>query len=393
MKVCVTGLRGVPGIMGGIESHCEELLPLIKARHPDIQIEILARAPYVDKDPVPFHDMKVVPMPSSQRASLEALLGTFSSVLYARFRAKADLLHIHAIGPALLTPIAKLLGLKVVVTHHGKDYDRAKWGAAAKAMLRCGEWCGVVWADAVVAVSPSLTEDLRRRFVKHAGKIAYVPNGASELPEQLGDNEGDPLATFALQPMGYIIGVGRLVPEKGFHDLIDAFELAEGQRKLVIVGGADHASEYSRALTARGGGNIIFTGRLARSSLRRLLEGAALFVMPSYHEGLPIAALEAAVTQTPMLLSDIVPNQDIGLSANHYFRVGDTEQLAELLRQPASDFRIDAAEIRSRFDWPQVAAKTFAIYQAVYGPRVRARPVDAAVHSAHIPSTSSGSER
>ena len=45
-------------------------------------------------------------------------------------------MHIHAIGPALLTPMARLLGMKVVFTHHGPDYDRNKWGTAAKTILK-----------------------------------------------------------------------------------------------------------------------------------------------------------------------------------------------------------------------------------------------------------------
>ena len=45
--ICVTGLRGFPDVMGGIESHCEELLPRIAALAPEQPIVVLGRAPYL----------------------------------------------------------------------------------------------------------------------------------------------------------------------------------------------------------------------------------------------------------------------------------------------------------------------------------------------------------
>ena len=71
-------------------------------------------------------------------------------------------MHIHAVGPALLVPVAKMLGLKVVMTNHGPDYEREKWGKAAKAMLRLGERLGAKYADAVIVIS----EHIRRRLCR-----------------------------------------------------------------------------------------------------------------------------------------------------------------------------------------------------------------------------------
>lgn len=62
-------------------------------------------------------------------------------------------MHIHAIGPALLTPMARLLGMKVVFTHHGPDYDRNKWGTAAKTILKLGERMGTKYANEVIVIS------------------------------------------------------------------------------------------------------------------------------------------------------------------------------------------------------------------------------------------------
>lgn len=364
MKVAVTGLRGIPGVMGGVETHCEEMLPRVKGINPKLDITVFARAPYVKTPEYQFRGVSVVSVPSPESVWREAITSTFNAILAAR-RDGMDVIHIHAIGPALLTPLARLMGLKVVVTHHGEDYNRAKWGHFPRFVLRMGERFGIRFANHVIAVSPSLTKGLQQSFPRASERISYIPNGASELPPA----PGNALSRFSLEPKKYVLAVGRLVPEKGLHDLIKAHAQIDAEldndRKLVIVGGADHASDYSKSLLRYADENVIFTGLQDRGTLRELYENADLFVMPSYHEGLPIAALEAGSCSTPMLLSDIQPNLDIGLPDSHYFPVSDQSALAEALRRPAHLYQVDASEFRRKFDWDQIATQTSSVYHKI----------------------------
>ncbi len=360
MKVAVTGLRGIPDVMGGVETHCEEMLPRVKAIHPSLDITVFARAPYVKNPEYDFRGVSVVSVSSPVSVWQEAIVSTFNAIMAAR-RDGMDVIHIHAIGPALLTPMARLLGLKVVLTHHGEDYKRAKWGRFPRFALKTGERFGLWFANHVIAVSPSLTKRLQQSFPSASSRISYIPNGAPELP----DAPGDALSRFSLEQGKYVLAVARLVPEKGLHDLITAHAQIDDGRKLVIVGGADHASDYSESLLKLANENIIFTGLQDRGTLRELYENADLFVMPSYHEGLPIAALEAGSCSTPMLLSDIQPNLDIGLPESDYFPVGNTGALAEALNQPTYLYRVDAAEFRRKFDWDQIAMQTSSVYQKI----------------------------
>ncbi len=360
MKVAVTGLRGIPDVMGGVETHCEEMLPRVKAIHPSLDITVFARAPYVKNSEYDFRGVSVVSVSSPVSVWQEAIVSTFNAIVAAR-RDGMDVIHIHAIGPALLTPLARLMGLKVVVTHHGEDYKRAKWGRFPRFALKTGERFGLWFANHVIAVSPSLTKRLQQSFPGASSRISYIPNGAPELP----DAPGDALSRFSLEQGKYVLAVARLVPEKGLHDLIKAHAQIDDGRKLVIVGGADHASDYSESLLKLANENIIFTGLQDRGTLRELYENADLFVMPSYHEGLPIAALEAGSCSTPMLLSDIQPNLDIGLPESDYFPVGNTGALAEALNRPTYLYRVDAAEFRRKFDWDQIAMQTSSVYQKI----------------------------
>jgi glycosyltransferase involved in cell wall biosynthesis len=361
-RICVTGIRGIPGVIGGIEAHCEELLPRIAALAPELEIEVAARRRFVDPKIVNFKGVAVKALPAPAGVATEAIGATFLGILYARKR-RAAIVHIHAIGPSLLAPLARALGLQVVITHHGVDYERAKWGGLAKLMLRLGERFGIAAAHRIIVVAPSLAERLKASFPSRAAAIRYIPNGAPALDH---DNAAEDILTrFGLDSKGFVLGVGRLVPEKGFDYLIRAFRNSGTDRKLALVGGAMHKSAFAQNLLLQADDKVVFLGPQPRAVLRRLYEQADLFVLPSFHEGLAISALEAANCATPMLLSDIAANRDIGLPAGNYFPVGDERALAASLARPAAQFTYDVDEVRGRFDWDRIAAQTLEVYRGM----------------------------
>ena len=150
MKLVVTGTRGIPDIMGGVETHCEELFPRIAAK--GVDTTLIRRKDYVRDSLTEWKGVKLVDISAPKRKSYEAVVHTFRAVNKAK-KLGADVVHIHAIGPALLVPYAKMLGMKVVFTHHGPDYDRDKWGFAAKSVLKLGERLGCRFADDVIVIS------------------------------------------------------------------------------------------------------------------------------------------------------------------------------------------------------------------------------------------------
>jgi len=367
-RVCVVGLRGIPGVMGGIESHCEQIFPRLKALSAQYDITIIGRKPYIADATYEYQGIRVVPLPAVRNKYLEAITNTTLAVLYARFVLKAEILHIHGIGPALLGPLARLLGMKLVVTHHGQDFERQKWNTVAKAVLRLGERCATTAANRIIVVSKSVTEELRRRNPRLRSRIDYIPNGATEFPDaEERRDEHSVLAQFGIEPQRYILAVGRLVPEKGFHDLIAAFYRAEPPHKLVIAGAADHEDSYSRSLLRHADDRVRFCGFQNHDVLQVLYRNAALFVLPSTHEGLPIAALEAANLGVPVLLSDIRPNLDIELAPENYFPVGDVGALKRKLLADYETFRVDRDAIARRFNWGRVSEATGRVYAALAG--------------------------
>lgn len=361
-RVAVVGLRGVPGVMGGIETHCENLYPRL-SNGGAASFTVIGRSPYLPKGVSEFKGVRVCPLFAFRSKLLETILHTPAAIVYARCLG-ADIVHIHAVGPALFTPLVRLLGMRAIVTHHGADYDRSKWSAAAKRVLRMGERAGVAFCDEMIVVGPSLAQRLKESHPRAAQRISFVPNGAA-LPDAPAGDAADVTARFGLEPGRYVLAVGRLVPEKGFHDLLAAFEKAVSPyTTLVIVGGADHEDAYSQALRAHESSRVRFLGVQRGAALRALFSAAGVFVLPSMHEGLPIVALEALAAGAPVLLSDITPNRDIGLPQECYFPVGNTEALAERLstQAPETPSR-QVRDILRKHDWDAVAMATQAIYQ------------------------------
>jgi len=363
MRVRVTGLRGVPDVMGGVETHCAELLPRLLQRLPGAQITVYGRAEYCRAGS--HRGVLVRPLWAPRHKRLEALAHTAASVVRARLE-RADLLHIHAIGPALLTPFAKAMGLRVLVTHHGADYRRAKWGPVARAALLVGEWLAVRAADRVIAVSEADAERLRRAHPRQAGRILAVPNGAPKPLPHAPVDDARILAEFGVRPGRFVLTVGRLVPEKRLDDLIEAMQRLQAAgdgRTLAIAGDADHADAYAAALRRKAERRIRFLGRVDQTRLGALYRGCERFVLASSHEGLPIVALEAIAGGAPVLLSDIGANRDLRLPAGCYFPVGNVGALAQRLAEPPAVVEEPAA-LLARFDWERIAADTARIYMA-----------------------------
>ncbi len=364
-SVIMLGLRGINGPQGGVEAHVGALAPLLVDR--GWAIDVLARKAYMPGGRQSFKGVGIEPIWSPRSSKFEALVHTGLGVGLAALR-RPDIVHIHAIGPALLTPAARLAGLKTLITHHGYDYDRDKWGRVAREMLRFGEKMGMQWADTVVAVAENVAQDMEARYGR---RTHFLPNGVF-MPN--GPMGSDILDQFGLQPGRYVLNVSRLVPEKRQLDLVAAYSrLAAPDFKLVLVGGADHRSDYEAHLreAASAVPGVVMTGYQRGAALNDLFAQAGLFVLPSSHEGMPIALLEGLSHGTPVLASDIPANLGVGLDARAYFALGNVDELAQrmayvMAAPPAAFERAAQIEmVRHRFSWEGVADDLSALYAAM----------------------------
>jgi len=370
MKIAVVGTRGFPGVPGGVEQHCEQLYPRLAER--GCEVTVLTRAPYLPpgRRLAEWRGVGFRHLPSVRSKHFEAALHTFQGVLEAR-RLRPDLLHVHAIGPALFVPLARALGLRTVMTDHGPDYRRGKWGSAAKAMLRLGESCGVRFSSRVIAISRGIAADIGDRYGR--SDVAYIPNGVV-IPEPV--PPGETLEKLALRPGGYLFTACRFVPEKGLESLIAAFgRIRDPGLKLVIAGEAHFENATSRAVQAAQSADsrIVLAGFLSGRPLSELFSHAGLFVLPSLYEGLPIALLEALSYGLPVAVSDIPQHREVPLPPFRYFPPSAPEAMAvkisECLKRgiEAEERRSTLDLLRRDFDWDAIADQTLAVYRAALG--------------------------
>lgn len=361
MKIVVTGTRGIPNIMGGVETHCEELFPRIVAAHPDADVTIIRRKHHTKDTLTEYKGVKLVDIPTPPKKSFEAIIHTFRAVIRAK-RLHADLIHIHACGPAIMTPLARLLGLKVVFTHHGPDYDREKWGAMAKFVLRLGERMGVKYANAVIVISSVINGICIGKYDRKDCHLIY--NGVP-APEICDDEEY--FKELGIEKGKYILGMCRFVPEKNLHHLVEAFaKINNAGYKLVLAGDADFIDVYARNLKKMAKENgVVLPGFVKGKKLHSLLTGARCYVLPSSHEGLPIALLEAMSYNLPVIVSDIPANLEVGLNSECYFPCGDVDALAEKLQMmvntPFNSIKYDL----SNYNWDYIANQVYEVYQHV----------------------------
>lgn len=365
MRIAMLGLRGFPGVQGGVETHAEFLCPLLVEA--GFKVHVIARRPYqpanVGKS---WNGVRIHRIWAPKVKGLEAIVHTFLGVLFAGTILRPDILHIQAIGPAIFAPLARMFGLNVVVTHHGPDYDRQKWGRVARAILRFGERMGMRWSNGRIAISQVIHDIVQR---KYSVETVVIPNGVA-LPKLNGaTNVPD---AFGLPSRKYVLLVSRFVPEKRHEDLIEAFKLAGLPGwKLALVGASDHPDAYVQKILTMTSGmrDVVCTGLQTGEALRQLYANAGMFVLPSSHEGLPIALLEALSYGLPAIASNIPANLEIGLSGDQYFALGAVPELARRIQEVASQplelmsREATRAWVSARFDWREVANRTVEVYE------------------------------
>jgi len=365
VRVMVLGLRGIVNVQGGIETHARNLYPLLARL--GCEVEVLQRSAYFrGKRLSRRFGVRLSYLWAPSITIIETAVHTFIGVLYAAVK-RPDILHLHAVGPAFLTPLARLLGLRVVVTHHGADYLREKWGPIARRVLEAGEWAGMRGANGCIVVSKVLEERMREKYGVGA---TWIPNGA---PRSGRVTTTDTLTRFGLAPRRYVLYVARMDRGKRQIDLVDAFESARPAGwKLVLVGEVNPRDGYTREVIARAQRNpdIVLTGFQRGRALRELYSHCAVFVLPSSAEGHPIALLEALSYGAPVLSTAIPENMTLPIPPECLFPVGDTRKLAERLAAIAHGEASAGAEklrrlVKARYSWRRAAQLTRAVYDDV----------------------------
>jgi glycosyltransferase involved in cell wall biosynthesis len=368
------GQKGVPATLGGIERHVQELATRLVRR--GVEVDVYCR-PHYTPPSARVEGVCLVRLPSIHTKHLDAISHTAAASVHALF-SRADIVHYHALGPSSLSWLPRLGGKRTVVTVHGLDWRREKWGPVASRLLKACEWTATHCADATIVVSRTL----ETHFAGAGGRrLEYIPNG-TVLPGPASDHF---VRSRGLEPGRYLLFVGRIVPEKGLHVLLAAHALAVPDRMLAVAGAGNFTDRYEERCRSAANDRVRFLGPVLGEDLASLWQHAELVVVPSSLEGLSIALLEAMSFGRPVLASDIPENREVLNGVGESFRAGDAGDLGRrlhaLLLEPARLAALGAgarARIEAEYDWERVADRTADLYRSLLekpsgGPQQAAR--------------------
>lgn len=371
MKIAMIGHKVIPSRSGGIEVAVGELSKRIFLSGNEIHAynryvpysRRKIREEATDSKKKEYEGIRLIWIPTFERSSLNAFVYSVLASVRALF-GHYDVVHIHAEGPAVMAWLFHLFQIPVVVTIHGLDWQRAKWGKLAKKYLLFGETCAVKYADELIV----LTESARRYFFDtYQRKTICIRNGIGESvikkPDQINKK-------WNLEKNQYILYLARIVPEKGLHYLLEAYRKIETDQRLVVAGAVDRGNSYMQKILqmARADSRVIFTGFVNGTVVNELYSNCSLFILPSDVEGMPLSLLEALSFGCRCVVSDIPEHIETAGAYAAYFKKGDMESLRFVLEQELDSDRTCETEeqimfAKANYSWEQMAQETMGVYE------------------------------
>ena len=370
LNIAMFGHKRIPSREGGVEIVVEELSSRLVSMGHSVTCynrtgKHVSGKEYQNKQLKEYNGVRIKKVLTVDKKGLAAVSSSFFASIKSAF-GRYDIVHIHAEGPAFMCWLPKLFGKKVVVTVHGLDHQRAKWGKIAGRYIMAGEKNAVRFAHEIIVLS----KDVKKYFSDTYNRdTVFIPNGVNrpELrqPEIIKEK-------FGLEKDNYILFLGRLVPEKGLRYLIEAFKKVKTDKKLVIAGGSSDTRDYEAEIKtlAADDERILFTGFIEGQTLEELYSNAYIYTLPSDLEGMPLSLLEAMSYGNCCLTSDIGECADVVGEKAVLFKKSDTEDLREKLQALCDDEALvnkykseAAAYILKKYNWDNVAAETLKVYR------------------------------
>ena len=361
MRIAMIGQKGIPATYGGIEKHVEEITRRLAQRGHDVSV--FCRLYYTPAE-ASVPGVHLLRRPSLHTKHLDTVTHAAFATLESMAR-RFDIVHFHALGPSVFAALPRVTGKRTVVTVHGLDWQRQKWGRFASWVLRQCEGPAARFPNRTIVVSRTLRQYFQQH---HHCDAVFIPNGTN-LPQPRAARK---ILQFGLEPGKYVLFVGRLVPEKGVHFLCEAFSRIDTDLKLVLAGGHSFSEEYAAQLKSYESDRIRLLDYVFGESLEELWSHAYLVAQPSTVEGLSIALLEALSYGRCVLLSDIPENLEVAEGCSVSFRSQDVNdlraKLEQLIRDPARvrSFEDKArAHIQEHYSWDRVTGATESLYRSL----------------------------
>lgn len=374
LRIAMIGHKRIPSREGGVEIIVEQLSVRLAALGHKVDAynrygHHVSGKKYDEEygrgDRKYYKKVRIRIIPTFRSSKLNAIVYSFLATLRALL-IPYDVIHYHAEGPCAVLWIPKLFGKRIVVTVHGLDWQRAKWGNFASFVIKFGEKMAAKYADEVIVLSRNVQQYFRDTYGR---ETTFIPN-AIDKPER----RRAELITekYGLEEDGYFLYLARIVPEKGVHYLIEAFREMDTDKKLVIAGGNSQAVEYMDMVHAMAAEDerIIMTDFVQGQVLEELYSNAYAFILPSDVEGMSVGLLEAMSYGRCCLVSDICENAEVVEDKALTFEKGNVKDLRAklkyLLQHPevVEEYKSMSCDyICGKYNWEEVVRETLRVYR------------------------------
>jgi glycosyltransferase involved in cell wall biosynthesis len=367
MRVAMIGIKAIPARFGGFETAVDEISRgLVTLGY---NVRVYNRSGMSAISGSSYEGVDLVTLPTMKSKNLSTIIHAFLCTLHVLIN-RVDVVHYFTTGATLFAPLPRLLGMKVVCSVDGTDWQRAKWGRLARWYLRFSERWAVLFCHGLISDSKEVMNYYRENFAAVSSCIVY---GMREHTSK----QRDVLDRFGLGEREYVLFVGRLVPENNVHLLIRAFESTVTDRKLVIVGDDPWEKEYIRSLKSSRDARVFFTGGVYGEGYAQLQQNAYLFVLPDEVGGTHPALVEAMGYGNCVLVNDTPSNQEVIADSGITYRGADGEvdlhrKMQQLLDAPelVDEYRIRARQrAQACYRWEDVVQQHARLYQQITGGR------------------------
>lgn len=361
LRIAIVGTRGVPGNYGGFETFAEEFgAELVSRGH---EVTVYCRSHYVPRGLRDHRGMRLVRLPAIPQKHLETLSHTLLSAMHAALR-RYDIVYVCNSANAPICFLPWLRGQTTVLNVDGLEWQREKWGRAARAYYRFAARLAARMPIEVVTDASVIHDFYRRRLHRDTRCFAY----GTRLWEQ--GYGSDRVERFGLERGKYILYVSRMEPENNARMVVEAYRTVETDVPLVMVGDAPYARAYVELVKRRADPRVRFLGFVYGDDYHALGVNAYAYIQATEVGGTHPALIEAMGHRNAVIAHDVPEHREVLSDAGLYFRYRDTydlgNQLRRLLADPdlAASYRERAARrVAQHYSWSAVTEAYVAYFE------------------------------
>ena len=369
MRVCIIGSRGFPVVYSGYETLVAHLAPGLVRR--GFEVTVYCHRHLFDQRPREVDGVRLVYLPGLRGKRFAQYSHTACAALHA-IRRQFDVALVLNVANGLFVPLLNASGTATVVNVDGVEWKRPKWSGLGSRVFRVAAGIASRRSTALVTDAEAMRLLYLQEYRRESTVIAY----GADVPAMAEITFPAALASYGLTPGGYVLILGRLIPDNNGELLLRAYLESGVAERLVVVGDVPYRDQYATDLRRLGGDRVLFTGYVTDQNVLRALVGNARLYLHGHEfggtnpslllamsTGVPIVALDTAFAR------EVLP-EDPGVD---FFPKQVREAAATIRRcvidAPTAPVEALRERVRSRYQWARIVDEYAGLLESVASVR------------------------